>query len=348
MKYIIICITVFIFFSCSIKNDSQKRITKDSFPEVIKLNGDKKEFEELINPKKIHLANDFIVISTDGNDTLLHFINKDKLEYLFNKGIRGDGPGEINSIVWDIFPSLKDDSFWVYDLNMKMIHEFDLSDSTFKAIQSINQKGDWFYGFSNHWLGTNEIISYTSMTDHKYLVFDTLGNKVRALRPWNEDKPIDQEESYMLSGLYQGPIDFNIHSGILGHASIKFENFELFDVENSTWIEVNGPSDIELEYDFFDTNSGKAANVKSHVPRGYNDIFVGKEGVFLVYIGKTDEEIKDVGYRSNTILHFDLKGNPLSWFELDFPIRSLTVNESERIIYCITEDREPGVVVYKY
>jgi hypothetical protein len=348
MKYIKTCISLLIFFSCSIKNDNQKRITKDSFSEVIKLKGDKKEFVELVNPKKIHLSKDFLVVSTDGNDTLLHFISEDKLEYLFSKGIRGDGPGEINSIVWDIFPSLKDNSFWVYDLNMKKIHEFDLTDSTFKAIQSINQKGDWFYGFSNHWLDPNKIVSYTSMTDHKYMVFDTLGNKVNALRPWNEDKPIDREESYMLSGLYQGPIDFNPHSGILGHASIKFESFELLDVENNNWINVYGPSDVELEYDIFETNSGKSANVKSHVPRGYNDIFVGKETVFLVYIGRTDAEIKDVGYRSNTILQFDLEGNPLSWFDLDFPIRSLTVNESERIFYCITEDREPGIVVYKY
>ncbi|WP_026968163.1 BF3164 family lipoprotein [Algoriphagus terrigena] len=341
---------VVILISCSQPNKSSDilELKLSDFQKKENLKGEKIFFDSLLNPRRILLKNDILVISSRESGNLIHLIDKNKLEYLSSKGIQGDGPGEIRSSIWELDRGLNDSTFWAYDLSSKSIHEYALYKQSKYASRTINQKQDWFMSFSNHWISPNEIISNVSRDNYKFGVFDSLGNRVKSFGSWFPEKEIDEKTGHLLLLLNQGPIEFNSKNQTLVHSRIQYELLEISNLKTGKTFGIYGPELYEVKYDIFDSDGLPVANVDIDTPQGYSDVFVGEESIFAIYIGKTPASIKASGESSRTIFEFDLAGNPLSLFELNYPIQSITVDEKEKKIYAITDDREPGIAVFKY
>lgn len=341
---------VVILIGCSQSNKSSDTINLkfSDFARKENLKGEKKVLDNLLNPRKILLKNNILIVSSRESNNLIHLIDKDKLNYISSKGIQGDGPGEIRSIIWELDRGLNDSTFWAYDINSKAIHEFDLYGQSKYASRTITQKQDWFMSFSNHWISPNEIISNVSRDNFKFGIFDSLGNRVKSFGSWSPEKEIDENTGHLLLLLNQGPIEFNSANQTLVHSRIQYELLEINDLKTGKTFGIYGPKLYEVEYDVFDSDGLPVANVDVDTPQGYSDVFVGEESIFAIYIGKTPASIKTSGESSRTIFEFDLAGNPLSLFELNYPIQSITVDEKEKKIYTITDDREPGIAVFKY
>lgn len=112
---------------------------------------------------------------------------------------------------------------------------------------------------------------------------------------------------------------------------------------------VRGPVGDVLDYKVESAGGQVAAFVNPETVRGYIDVFLGKESIFLVFNGKTDIQMRQPGDEiSRTIFQFDFEGNPLANFKLDVPIKAITVSEKDRKIYALTQDREPGIAVFNY
>jgi hypothetical protein len=349
MKKLLIVVIV-ILSGCSKPNDAFETLNLklEDFAQKVNLTGQKFTFDSLLNPRKIMLKNDVLVVSNDGGGYFLHLIDKNQLIYLASKGIRGEGPGQIRSMVWELDEGLGDSTFWAYDLNTKSIHEFDLRDTSKLAMRKISQKQDWHQGFSNHWISPNKIISNISQDNFKFGVFDSLGNRVDSFGSWSSDQTTDPKLGYLLLGLHQGPIEFNSKNQILVHSRSQFELLEINNLETGKTIGIYGPNVYEVKYETIDNGELPYAIVNAEIPKGYSDVFVGDKSIFAVYIGKTRESINSSGETSRMIFEFDLQGKPLSIFSLDYPIGAITVDEKDKKIYAITEDREPGIAVFDY
>lgn len=91
MKYIKILIFFLCLFFCKEKN----QLFQDF--DII---GSKKVFPQILNPKKIRIKSDKIVIlesySSDGELPVIHVVDREKMEYLHSIGKLGFGPGEIS------------------------------------------------------------------------------------------------------------------------------------------------------------------------------------------------------------------------------------------------------------
>lgn len=349
MKKLLI-LAIVILSGCSKPNDTSQtlNVKLEDFAQKVNLTGQKFTFDSLLNPRKILLKNDVLVVSNDGIGHFLHLIDKHQLTYLTSKGIRGEGPGQIRSMVWELDGGLDDSTFWAYDLNTKSIHEFDLRDTSKLASRKISQKQDWYLGFSNHWISPNKIISNISQDIFKFGIFDSLGNRVDSFGSWSRDQETDSKLGYLLLGLNQGPIEFNSKNQILVHSRSQFELLEINNLETGKTIGIYGPNVYEVKYETIDNVELPYAIVNAEIPKGYSDVFVGEKSIFAVYIGKTRESINSSGETSRMIFEFDLNGKPLSIFTLDYPIGAIAVDEKERKIYAITEDREPGIAVFDY
>lgn len=343
-------VAVVILIGCSQQNKLSETLNLkfSDFAKKEKLKGEKTIFDSLLNPRKILLKDNILIVSSRETEKLIHLIDKNKLEYISSKGIRGEGPGEIQSIIWELDRGLNDSTFWAYDLNSKSIHEFNLYEQSKYASRKINQKQGWYMGFSNHWISPNEIISNVIQDNFKFGIFDSLGNRVKSFGSWSTEKKTDEQTGHLLLNLNQGPIEFNFKNQTLVHGRIQYELLEISNLKTGKTFGIYGPKLYEVKYDIFDSNGFPVANVDADTPKGYSDVFVGEESIFAIYIGKTPESIKSSGERSRTIFEFDLDGNPLSFFELNYPIQAIAVDEKEKRIYAITEDREPGIVVFKY
>jgi len=95
----------------------------------------------------------------DGSSNLIPLILEKDMTYIQSKGVQGEGPGEINSMIWQLDRGLDKNTFWAYDLNSKVIHEYDIDTPNRNASRSIKQKQDWFLGFSVHLMEPNRFIS---------------------------------------------------------------------------------------------------------------------------------------------------------------------------------------------
>ena len=343
-------VAVVILFGCSKPNNLPETLNLkfEDFTKKENLSGEKFTFDSLLNPRKILLKNDVLVVSSDGIGNLIHLIDKNKLAYISSKGIQGEGPGEIRSIIWELDRGLNDSTFWAYDLNSKSIHEFYLYDTSKYASRKINQKQDWFLGFSNHWISPNKLLSNVTRDNFKFGIFDSLGNRVDSFGSWSSEKKTDEKTGYLLLSLNQGPIEYNSKNQILVLSRSQYELLEISNIETGKTVSIYGPNLYEVKYEVFDSNGFPMAAVNADIPKGYSDVFVGEKSVFAVYIGKTKAVINSSGEISRTIFEFDLNGKPLSLYELNYPIKAITVDEKQKKIYAITEDREPGIAVFEY
>lgn len=344
-----ICVYLFGCHSSKERIGNEIRFVYSSFPEHKNLKSEKYVFDSVLNPNKIHAKNGLLILSENGRDKVIHLIDQSKMKYVRSLGKKGDAPGEFRSTVREFDLGFNDSTVWAYDLNAKTFFEYSLSGDGTTAINSIKQKGDFFMGMSMHWIGSNEIISYLTNNPFKLGVFDTIGNNIRNFGPWSVDKEISTVEGYILSDLHQGQTDVDAENERLVHAALKFDYFEIFDLESGGSFIVRGPVGDVLDYKVESAGGQVAAFVNPETIRGYNDVFLGKESIFLVFNGKTDIQMRQPGAEiSRTIFQFDFEGNPLAHFKLDVPIKAITVSEKDRKIYAVTQDREPGIAVFNY
>jgi hypothetical protein len=343
-------VSIWYLGACSKPKDSivSLNLKLEDFEQAKELIGKKYQYDSILNPRKILVKNDYIVVSSDGSNNLLHIIDLKDLSYIQSKGIQGGGPGEIRSMIWELDRGIDDNTFWAYDLNSKTLHEFDLDPHNKNAVRSVKQKQDWFLGFSAHMIGDNQFISNITRDNYKFGIFDSLGNRLNSFGPWAYEKVVDEKTGYLLLGLNQGQIEYNFTNKILAHSRLRFELLEIHNLDLGNTISIFGPKSYDVAYSVFDNNGYPSANVDSATPLGYSDVFVGKKSVFAVYIGKTSSSISSSGENSRTIFQFSFEGKPLSHFTTNFPIKSLSVDEITRKIYAITEDKDPGIAVFNY
>ncbi|REG85470.1 BF3164 family lipoprotein [Algoriphagus antarcticus] len=343
---------IIFLFSCGSDRENKSGEIKfgfDSFPKVQELAGQKYIYDSILNARKVLLkGNDLIVSNLGGEGRQLHILNRHTLSYKKGLGKIGDGPGEIRSGIWELDAGLNEDSFWAYDLNGKSFYEFSLNDSSSLAKRTIRQNEAWFLGYSMHWKSPNELISYVTRDSYKFGIFDTLGTRQSSIELWEKGEEVDEQIGYLLSNLYQGPIEYNPFNHVLGHAASQFENFQLISLNSGKSITLVGPKKYEIDYEVEQQGNEIAAFLSEETIKGYSDIFIGEKSVFLVYIGKTSAQRKKSGVNSDTIFEFDLEGNPKALFKTNLSIRSIAVSEKDQMIYAVTNDKDPGIVVFKY
>jgi hypothetical protein len=349
-KILLYLVSLCFLEGCSTSNEPNVSLNLkfEDFNQSKELIGKKYQYDSILNPRKILLKNDYLIVSTDGSKNLLHLIDINSLGYIQSKGVHGQGPGEIRSMIWELDWGIDENSFWAYDLNSKIIYEYDLDSKSKYAVRSVRQKQDWFLGFSVHLMDENKFISNVTRDNFKYGIFDSLGNRLDSFGPWAGEKEIGEETGYLLLGLNQGQIDFNFKNKILSHSRLRFELLEIYNLAKGNTVSIYGPNSYEVVYDVFNSNGMPSANVDSAIPMGYSDVFVGENSVFAVYIGKTNSSITSSGETSRTIFEFSLEGKPLSHFTTNYPIKSISVDEINKKIYAVTEDKDPGIAVFDF
>ena len=337
-------------FSCTQKNiteDSVEYFTLSSFP-VSKIIESKKYFyPEILTPHILTIKNGKVVLASISGENLIHVIDQKTMEYLVGKGNPGEGPDEIMN-VWEFDEGFNENTIWAYSNTGKSFNEFDLSDSSKSAISKIRQSGDWMQGMSMNWLGTNAIISYMNFSDSKFTVFDSLGKEISKVGPWSTIAKISDESKFVLSDLNQGSKSINREKLKLVLAKVNFDEFEIFDLDNQTVKVIKGPINEEFNYTIQADGNVNVAIEDENSVYGYNNSFMTENFIFLVFIGKTRNQLRETKETSRDIFQFELAGKPIAHFKTDVSVRSIAVDEKEKKIYAITEDREPGIAVFDY
>jgi hypothetical protein len=335
-----------VFQSCK-KNEStklEKSFSMETIPSYQDLKGEKHFFEQIKMPNSLLIKNDTLIVSDISNDAyLFHLIETRTFGYLYPKGVVGYGPGEMGSY-WAIDPGLKENTFWAYSLEEKVLSEYKLSDSTDRhAVRQIRPRGAEAFFLGVTWSSDSTLMSYLAQGKEKLVEFTLDGQKLKGYGKWEGLIPGNYPD-HIIADLHQGRLKGNVKTQQYLKASILRDRLELLDKNSGLILGINGPLNEIPHFSI----SGPGVVTSSDAPLAYMDAFLGDKYIYGLYSGKTDKEIMKEGRGETRIFVFDMKGNIQICFNLDTPIRSFTVDENHQRIFGVTEDEEPGIVTFDY
>jgi hypothetical protein len=335
-------------FSCSGKVESESSVEKsftwESIPATESLSGKKHFFKQLKMPGRLLYKNDKLVVLDDAaEDNFLHLLESNSLKYLSASGAKGLGPGEIPS-GWTIESGPEPDTFWVYSLEGKSLSEYPLefSDDT-RALRQIKQQGNLFRALGMTWSSDSTLVTFLVDGSEKFVEFHVDGSEIVGFGTWQGMIPGDYDD-HVIADLHQGTLAGDPEKGKFIKASILRDRLEILDKQSEIIIGVNGPENSIPEF----RPAGSGVVTSSNHPLAYMDVFLGKEHIFGLYSGKSDQEIMEHGGGETTLLVFTITGDIEAVFRLDIPISAFSVDEARHRIFGITADRDPGLAVFDY
>jgi hypothetical protein len=360
MKYCIISLIVFLTVSCQSNSNSLNRLvfTESDLPKPTLLNGEKYNLDFIINPAQVIIKDSFLIIAErkSNENNKIHIIEKESKGFLRSVGLDGVGPGEI-TIGYPLLDNGIKNEFWVYDGQQLKFCKFFISDSSKLAAQQI--KGLEIPGYITEAGFTSSNTLITKLVDgwEKYYEFSLEMDTIASFGNWNDILEIAELPSNvkkeelnpnLISNIFSGKFKGNIKNGIFVNAGSHVGYFEVINLNTKELKTIWGPDPtlppFEIRYDRgfqmpqFDLQT---LTIK------YLDVFVGKDSIFLLYLGKGFKELssdKDL----NRIFEVDFNGGILNLYHLDYPLYSFTIDEESKIIYGLSVDENPNLVEFKY
>lgn len=346
-----------ILFSCSkekslMTNELSQEVMKfelEDFPISKELNSIKYNYQEILNPHGILLKPGKLIVSSLSSSNSLFIIDEKSMELERSTGKSGVGPDEIAD-AWMMDSGLNDSTFWVYSFSVKEFSEFSLVGDSQAPLNKIRQRGDFYQSLTMNWLNKDQIISYQNVGAARFSVFTPSGDRLKNYGFWAgaNDTTISKKASFILSSINQGSVFLSPSKKYLILAQVFTDSFELLDLDLNQVKKVEGPIQQQLEYTIEYDGKSEFPYVNPNLKNGYNNVTATNSGVFLVYLGLSDEEIEKGGSMSTDIFWFDFDGAPVAHYLLDRSIKSIAVNSDTRKIYAITYDEEPGIAVFDY
>lgn len=350
---IVLGIGLLFCFSCSKKESTrnrqflEKKFDYSGFETKEELKSQIYRWDSILSPNGILLKGNKIIVSSLMSDYGLYQIDKKSMHIERKFGKIGFGPDEIPD-VWQLDPGLDDTSIWVYSFGGKEFVRFPLNDDTTSYLKKIKLNDQTIQSLSMNWMDRNKWIGYQNLGNSRFRVYDTLQNEISSFGPWSETKTLSRETTFILSQLNQGAVSLSPDKSILVLAQVKTDSFEIINLETGEIKKVIGPLNQDLEYTIETDGSYSFPYVDQKMRKGYNQLQISDNYIYLVFIGKTEEELNQTGSISNDIFVFDHEGNPKKHYKLDRSIRSVTVDEEARKIYAISFEENSGVAVFDY
>ena len=341
--------------SCSFQSSEKDSLFREEkfkltdFPEKKLLVSKTYIFVEILDPHQVMLKRDKLIVSSLTSDIGLFVIDNQDMSLKKSLGKIGFGPDEIAD-VWQMDRGINPDTFWVYSFSGKEFSQFPLSDNSSKPLDKIRLKEERFQSLTMNWLPQSEIIAYQNVGASRFAVFDTTLTRVQSIGFWltGEDSALSMEASFVLSRLNQGAVGVSPKGKKIVLAQVKTDSFEIIDLNSNKIIKVIGPLNQEFEYSLEADGSSIFPYIKPDLKNGYNHLEVGEDKIFLLFIGRSDEEIVKTGLFSTDIFVFDFEGKALIHYSLDRSVKSISVDERSNKIYAVTFEKEPGIAVFDY
>ncbi len=354
MKNLCVCAFLLFLAGCQGQKESKgDRFFEEDLPEKIKLQGEKLNFEGILNPKSIIIKDGYLLVSERKNikDEKFHVIDVINEKYLYAKGKDGMGPNEI-TLVYSMDDAGEPNMIWAYDIEQRKFSKFDISNP------NLNSEGEFRSPEVGHfityvtWTSDSSLLANLVDGWEKFIhitkdgeVLDTFGSWKDNLAHYELPRGYKKEEldPNLVSGLFNGNIRGNVQNGICVMVGVTIDYIEIVDLNTRQSKMIRGPIGEMPDFKITHHLGYQMPEVTWPIKTHYTDSFVGKKSIFVLY--------KGVVVNSSTecrIFELDFDGNFLNQFELDFPLHGFVVEELTKTIYGVSADREPNVVKFSY
>ncbi|MBE6234685.1 MAG: hypothetical protein E7112_00445 [Bacteroidales bacterium] len=200
---------------------------------------------------------------------------------------------------------------------------------------------------------------HCSPTNVGYLTFASASSGNRFVR-WTESlEPIDTIGSYPKDGVVNyvdaenGALQSDFTFSPEGdRMAISYKNIDYIDLyEGDDLIKrIRGPQEYEVTVRTDNLGNGNSMTYVTPLHFAYKSISASSSGFWAGYIGlKPPSGIvptQDMN-RIREVYHFDWDGNLKRIYKFINPIEAFAINEDSNIMYCIQNDPEPVILMYK-
>lgn len=324
-----------------INNSNEIIFTKEDVKEYAITASRKMEQGHILQPSNILYKNGVLVLTEDKADTLIHLVDAETLDYLSSKGVAGYGPGEIPSI-WNLDSGPSDSTFWAYSLEGKTFNEYSLYSDDPLASQQIKQSEDFFLAVGIAWASPHSLMTYLASGEDKYVEYNLEGDRISSYGKWKDMIPGGYPD-IVIADIHQGRMRSNLKKNKIAKASIYRDRIEILDKGKGEIVGIVGPDNVIAKF----TAVSEGAAISGDFIVAYTDLWLSENYIFALYSGKSDLELMETGRGKTEIFVFNYQGKPVALLKTDVPLSTLTIDESGQMLYAITEEEDPTVVVFE-
>lgn len=356
--YLPFIIFSFLYFGCNSNEiESDTILYEKDFPKAIELKGSKYDFEQILNPRGLILKDQYAIVYELKNtsDQKFHVIDLESEKFLHSKGKDGLGPGE-TTMIYTMYDVGIDRKVFAYDVEQRMFYQYDILDSL--SIAEKQFRSAEMHDFITQAAFTSDTSLITNLVDGRtqYFIINLKGEVKAAFGDWfdlvkNKDLPngykITDLDPNLISTLGQGPLKANKKGNKAVKAGLAICYFDIIDIKTQEVKRVYGP-ELELP-NFSISNSGgyQMAAFDNDISNYYTDVYVGSDSFFLLYFGKLYSK-RHEETNLNKVFEFDFNGKIMKQYQLDYELKGITVDETNKILYGVTADREPNLIKFKF
>lgn len=352
-------IYIYIFAICAICNSCANKKEYKKIPELfgnrVQISGEKIQIEGFLGQPIQILAHDSLIfINEFRNDQLLYVYNAKSGELISRSANVGKGPNEFLPPIMISFDKSYD-KLNIYDRSQSFYGEYKLSNSLglelvgekirFNSGHSRVYKLDSTSFFSSGFFDKGRFCMYAKDEDTEIEMgeYPDLDIRVRG-----SDLSNDEIDNNIKEMIFQAKFGVRPDSHYFVACGILTGILEIYEIRGDTFIKKKEIRERDyVDLDDFSNGTIIKADIALSYPRGFSDVFVTQEYIYVLYSGRSQKEFPYRSHLGSSILVFDWQGNPIWRFDVDEELKCITLNYSSNTVYAINVgEKEAGVIFY--
>jgi len=358
MKNVLIVLLLVVFIaisSCTQQEESVDRVvfSRETFGSHIYLNNPYEiVIDSLLNPANFIVMNDSVLVvgNQDNCEYLLEIYSLNTRQFLVRFVAKGSGPNEMSTCAVNIHSNASTE-FYLQDINTQLYYTVNLDSilknnrlqilSRFKYSSEILSTADLCLLDSNHYIGYNMW----------YLDSKEYGNHISSplhiyMKNEESKKGINDFEYFVASingaHFFKNPLTNDIWAADMHSDVIRIYDDSLTQIRS-----LEGPDNLKPQYTQKQSNApiNFIAFANDLDYRTYSDYFITDKHIYLVYEGNKHSDLKNLN--PVEIFKLDFDGNFICDYKLDRYVYSISIDKSEKFLYCASRKSvmEPPVIL---
>lgn len=326
-----------------------RHFSKQDFEIHQSLVGTKYLDNDILYPEGIDVLDKYILVNEFSADTIIHIIDKISLNCVTHKGIYGYGPNETISPAWMHKDTKDSNSFWTYQVNgPKIFSHFKIDDSSPYPDRQFQLRDSIYYMMQFTFSSDSIILGTLADGDYKFHEFHLNGTPLYASGSWSQMVKMDWPKN-VISSLFSGTVTADEAKRYFVMASTKIDHLEVYDKQAKKYFGLRGPVDA-----FPNVTVDYSAGYPMLLSLGYDNIYgyakaiVGDKYIYGLFSGYTNRQVDMLKEKAfDKVLVFEKDGTPFKYIELDYQLRDMAIDDERGLLYGLTVDANPNVVVYE-
>lgn len=313
---------------------------KDVGPEIMLQGHELNLGEMLTRPMRLSVSDSTLILLNNDNETLIQLININTEKEIGCYGTFGSGPADLMT---PRYVHKKDSVLFTYDSRLRRFNQYVIASDSLLRLENSMQFTSYFddvFMFSDSVLVAN--VLDPRLKKISFFQRDSLLNTVG-------DYPSIEGDDNALEGLAQlegfaSSLAWNMSKRKIAIVYKQTDLIEIYDETGLLKNRIQGP-DI-----FFPSKIIKSigdtqkvtANIGEERDAYFSPVATSNE-LYILYSGQLYHP-GDTNYLLDHLLVFDWNGNPLRQYKLDTPIFRFVIDESNQLIYGITDSPEFRII----